>query len=88
MSSNELDVKLVQAAVANATVNFPDILLRAEVEAEARQLEERLREQNVTVEQYLSATGKSVEQILEEMSSGARVRISNSLTLAQIAREE
>ena len=75
-------------AVANATVNVPDILLRAEVEAEARQLEERLREQNVTVEQYLSATGKSVEQILEEMSSGARVRISNSLTLAQIAREE
>jgi hypothetical protein len=36
----------------------------------------------------LSATGKSVEQILDEMSSGARVRIANSLTLAQIAREE
>lgn len=88
MSNNELDVKLVQAAVANATVNFPDILLRAEVEAEARQLEERLREQNITVEQYLAATGKSVEQILDEMSAGARVRIANSLTLAQIAREE
>ena len=88
MSNNELDVKLVQGAVANATVHFPDILLRAEVEAEARQLEERLREQNITVEQYLSATGKTVEQILDEMSAGARVRIANSLTLAQIAREE
>lgn len=88
MSSNELDIKLVQAAVANASVFFPDILVRAEVEAEARQLEERLKEQNLTVEQYLGAMGKTVEEVLDGMSGGARMRIANSLTLAQIARDE
>ncbi|MFM7320291.1 MAG: trigger factor [Armatimonadota bacterium] len=88
MADNELEVRLVSRIVESAQIHFPEVLLRAEVEAEARQLEERLKEQNVTVEDYLRAIGKSTDEVLGEMSVGASQRIRNSLVLSEVAKTE
>lgn len=88
MADNEVEFRLVADIVQNAQIHFPEVLLRAEVEAEARQLEERLKEQNVSVEDYLRAVGKTTDQILAEMSVGAGQRIRNSLVLSEVAKAE
>ncbi len=88
MADNELEVRLVSRIVEGAQIHFPEVLLRAEVEAEARQLEERLKEQNVGVEDYLRAIGKTPEDVLAEMSAGASQRLRNSLVLSEVAKAE
>lgn len=88
MADNELEFNLVAEITKTAQIHFPEVLLRAEVEAEARQLEERLKDQNVSVEDYLRAIGKSADQVLQEISVGAAQRIRNSLALSEVARAE
>ncbi|MFY7954299.1 MAG: trigger factor, partial [Armatimonadaceae bacterium] len=88
MADNEVEVKIVSQIVETSQIHFPEVLLQAEVQAEARQLEERLQEQNITVEDYLRAIGKTTDDVLGEMSVGASARIRNSLVLGEIARAE
>lgn len=88
MADNEVEARIVSQIVESSQIHFPDVLLQAEVQAEARQLEERLKDQNISVEDYLRAIGKTTDEVLGEMSVGASARIRNSLVLGEIARAE
>jgi len=88
MADNELEFRLVGAIARNSQINFPEVLLRAEMQVDAQQLDEQIKKQNLTVEQYLQQTGKTRDQIGQEMALSAAQRIRNSLVLAEVARTE
>lgn len=87
-SENEIEFHLVSKIVETSQIHFPEVLLRAEVNAELQQLSQTLEQNKVTPEQYLASIGKSVEQLQGEMAVGATQRIKNSLVLSEVARTE
>jgi trigger factor len=87
-SENEVEFHLVSKIVETSQIHFPEVLLRAEVNAELQQLSQTLEQNKVTAEQYLASVGKTVEQLQAEMAVGATQRIKNSLVLSEVARTE
>lgn len=88
MAENELEFRLIGAIALNSQINFPEVLLRAEMQVDAQQLEEQIKRSNLSVDQYLQQSGKTREQIGQEMALNAAQRIRNSLVLAEVARAE
>ncbi len=88
MAENDLEFRLVGEVVKNSQIFFPEVLLRAEMNAEAQQLEERLKRENTTIEQYLQQTGQTVEIVQQQLAVAAAQRIRNSLALSEVARTE
>lgn len=88
MADNELEFALVAKIVDGSQINYPEGLLRAEMQEDVRQLEERLKRDNASFEQYLEATGQTSEQVQQEFAVAADRRIRNSLVLSEIARTE
>ncbi len=88
MADSELEFRLVGAIARNSQINFPEVLLRAEMQVDAQQLDEQLKKSNLSVDQYLQQTGKTRDQIGQEMALAAAQRIRNSLVLAEVARAE
>ncbi|WP_309710728.1 trigger factor [Armatimonas sp.] len=87
-SENEVEFHLVSKIVETSQIYFPEVLLKAEVNAELNQLAQTLEQNKVTPEQYLASIGKTVEQLQSEMAVGATQRIKNSLVLSEVARAE
>lgn len=88
MAENELEFNLIGQIVRTSQIHFPDILLRAEMQEDARQLQERLERDRISLEDYLEASAKTREQLQQEMTSSATQRILNSLVLSEVARRE
>ena len=88
MTENDLETRLVTAIVNTSQVNYPDALLRAEMQADVQGLQERLQNNNTTLEQFLEQSGQTAEEIEQQMAVAADRRIRNSLVLAEVARTE
>jgi len=80
--------RIIDYAVKNATVDLPDILVEEEVEVMHDELRGALARQGITEEAYLSATGKSSEELHAEFRPGAEERAKTLLVLGEIASRE
>jgi trigger factor len=88
MADNDLEFEIVGKIVETSQVNYPDALLRAEMQADVNSLQERLQRENATFEQYLQMTGRTQQEVEQEFAAAADRRIRNSLVLSEIARTE
>jgi trigger factor len=88
MADNELEFRLIGEIVKTSQLHFPEVLLRAEMQADAQQINERLERDKITIEQYLEEVGKTREQLEQEIAAGADVRIRNSLVLSEVAKAD
>ncbi len=83
----------LQAAVADALAGLvteapPAALVDAEVQRLAEDLGRRLDAQKVTLERYLRATGRTLEQVLDELREEAVPNVKLDLALRAIAQAE
>lgn len=88
MADNDLEFRLVGEIVRNSQIHFPEVLLRAEMQADAQQISERLQRDRINLEQYLEQTGQTQPQLEQQIAAGADARIRNSLVLSEVARTE
>ena len=88
MADNDLEFRLVGEIVSKSQINFPDVLLNAEMQADARQIQERLERDQMTLEQYLANNGQTQQELEESIRQSAAQRIRNSLVLWQVAQIE
>lgn len=88
MADSDLRMRLLGRVVDTAEIAYPDVLLRSEIENDARQLHERLERQETTLEDYLESSGQTREQVEAEMAAQADRRIRNGLALSEVARAE
>lgn len=77
----------IDAAVANATVEVPQVMTDRRVGAILNQTAQRLPE-GVSFEDYLAATGQDVEKIIEELRPDAEMAIRRELVIEAIADAE
>ena len=80
--------RIIEFAVANATLELPDLLIERELEVMLDELQVRLAEQNIGMEDYLRATERDQEKLLTEFRPDAERRVKTLLVLSEIAQHE
>jgi len=80
--------RIIEFAVANATVELPDVLIDSEQEVMLDELKVRLAEQGIGYEDYLRATERDETKVLEEFRPDAERRVKTLLVLSGIADKE
>jgi len=87
-AKSELTEKIVKQAVEQATVAVPPILIDAEIHQLEENMANRLKQQKLTLDQYLQYTGKDHEALHEELRPQAEDRVKTVLVLREIATQE
>ncbi len=80
--------KIIDYAVANATLDLPDILLDQEVEVMHDEFRSTLARQGITEEAYLKVTNKSEADIHADFRPDAEKRVKVLLVLSKIAEAQ
>ena len=76
--------QVIEQLVDQAQVEFPPIVMEEELARTLRDLDVRLRGQNMTMEDYYKIEGKTEESLKEELEPTALERIKRGLVLGKI----
>ena len=80
--------KVVGQLVEQASVKYPPVLLEQELDHMLADVDRRLHEQRMTLDDYLKIQGKTKEQYREEMAPQAQNRLKRSLVLGKVINLE
>lgn len=80
--------QVIQTLLANTKIQVPRLLVEEEVNHKLARLLEQTQKLGLTIEQYLTSTGKTVENLKAEYAQQAIDGIKLELTLNKIADEE
>ncbi len=83
-----LQQKTVEALVELVTEEIPEQLVVEELRERVHDLNHRLEGQGMNLGQFLGATGRSEEEFLEELRTGALQSVKADLALRALAEEE
>ncbi|OKP88567.1 trigger factor [Paenibacillus helianthi] len=82
------ETAVVDAAAANADVEIPDAMIASEVANMVRDFDNRLRQQGMNMDMFLSFSGQTREDLELQMKGDAEKRVRNNLVLEVIAKAE
>jgi trigger factor len=80
--------RIIEFAVANATLELPDLLIEREIEVMLDELRVRLAEQGISFDDYLRVTERDENQVQSEFRPDAERRVKTLLVLSEIADRE
>lgn len=80
--------KVVDRLVEGAHVTFPPALVGPEIDDLIHELDHRLREQKLSLPDYLKIEKKSVDDLRTELEPRARTRLVRALVLSQVIEDE
>jgi trigger factor len=80
--------RIVDFAVANATVELPEVMIANEIEIMRDELGTRLAAQRIGMEQYLELARQTPEELAAELREPASRRVKSLLVLSAIAERE
>ncbi len=80
--------RIIEFAVANSTLELPDLLIERELEVMLDELRVRLAEQGIGYEEYLKATERDEAKLLTDFRPDAERRVKTLLVLSEIAERE
>ncbi len=87
-SKAEYASQVMDTLVEQSTVEFPPVLLKNEIQDMVRELEQRLRSQNLSLSDYLTIEGKKEEELQEELEPQAEERLKRALVLGKVVELE
>ncbi|MGK2851779.1 MAG: trigger factor [Candidatus Limnocylindrales bacterium] len=80
--------RIIEYAVANATVELPDVLIDQEVEVMHDEFRAQLARQGITEEAYLKAVEKTGDDLHADFRPNAEKRVKTLLVLSKVAEVE
>lgn len=80
--------KVIEATVEGAQVEYPPVLVEGEIDALMSEYERGFKERRISLEEYLRASTKTMEEIREEFRPIAERRVEQSLVMDSVAQEE
>ncbi len=83
-SQNRYADEVIDQLMTQVKVEYPPVVMEEELARTLRDLEVRLRGQNLTIEDYLKIEDKTEESLREELEPTARERIERGLVLGKI----
>lgn len=84
----ELENNVIEKVVDNCEVEIPEAMINNQLENEVGEFGHRLSSQGLQLEQYLSLTGSSMEELKDQLRPVAVKRVKGDLVLEAIAKEE
>ncbi len=84
----EFAQQVIEAAIEEATIGFPPLMLQEETNELVTELERSLQGQNLSLEDYLNIEKKSEEELRTELEPRARKRLSRALVLGKVVELE
>lgn len=87
-AKRELQEKVVNQVVDNATIDLPQVMVDREVQNMIKDLEQRLSYQGLSLDQYFQFTGSTEEQMKDFMKENAERKVRTDLVLDAITAEE
>jgi trigger factor len=85
---HEFADQIIEYAVANATLDLPDVLIDQEVEVMHDEFRGTLARQGITEEAYLKVVDKTEADLHAEFRPGAEKRVKTLLVLSKVAEAE
>jgi trigger factor len=79
-------IKVVDKAVEGSTIEYPPVLLDEEIKDMLRDLDQRLKMQNLSLADYLKIEQKSQEDLKSEIEPRAREQLKRSLMLGEVVK--
>lgn len=76
--------QIMEQLLAQAHIKYPAVLLEEEITDMIKDLDQRLREQRLTLDDYLKIEGKSEDDLREEYKPRAEERLKRSLILGKV----
>ncbi len=83
-----MESKLVDAVVANSTIEYPTVLIDVEMEEDVRAFREDLERRQMSVEDYVAQSGIGQDALLADFRARADMRLRRGLVLGEIAKAE
>jgi trigger factor len=80
--------RVIDFATANATVDLPEVMVANEIEIMRDELQSRLAQQRIGLDQYLALAKQSPEELATELREPASRRVTTLLVLSAIAEKE
>lgn len=84
----ELENRVIDEVVSMSELDVPEAIINTQLETEVGEFDHQLRSQGIELEQYLSMTGSTMEEIKEQLRPMALKRATADLVLEAIAKEE
>ncbi|KGE18345.1 trigger factor [Paenibacillus wynnii] len=79
---------VVDKASENAEIEIPESMIESEVQNMVRDFDNRLRQQGMNMDMFLSFSGQTREDLQTQMKGDAEKRVRNNLVLEVIAKTE
>ena len=80
--------RIIDFAVSNATVELPEVMVANEIDIMRDELQTRLAQQRIGMEQYLALAKQTPEELATELREPATRRVKTLLVLSAIAETE
>jgi trigger factor len=80
--------RIIEYATSNATVDLPQVMVDNEIEIMRDELQARLAQQRIGLEQYLAMAKQTPEELATELREPAARRVKTLLVLSAIAEKE
>lgn len=84
----ENENNVIDAVVEAAKVDIPEAMVESQLETELGEFDYNMRSQGLDLEQYLTITGSTQEDLKEQLKPMAEKRVRGDLVLEAIAKEE
>ncbi len=78
----------IATLVKQATIDFAPQMIKSEVDELIERTERRVKQQKMTMQDYLEALGKTEEQYREELKPTAEIRLKRGLALNEFVKRE
>jgi trigger factor len=78
----------INTLIKQATIEFAPQMVKAEVDELIERTEQRVKQQKMTLQDYLEALGKTEEQYREELKPTAEIRLKRGLALNELIKQE
>lgn len=84
----ELDNDILDKIIDDTVVNLPEVMIEDEFNRQLRGMENQMRYQGLTMDDYAKYTGKSVEELKEDIKKGATRNVKARLVLEKLIKSE
>lgn len=87
---NELSNKIMEEVLKITEIDVPDAMVQNEIDANLQDMQYNIQSQmpGITLEQYFSYMGMTVDQYRDSMKDNALNRVKSRLVLEQVAKDE
>ncbi|WP_297629849.1 trigger factor [uncultured Clostridium sp.] len=87
-ANREFEDALVSAVIENSTMEIPSVMVEKEIDSMVADLENRLKYQGLTLEQYMEFTGNDEAKMRSYMKENAEKKVKGELVINAIAKAE